>query len=101
MKIYSEITKKEYKNVEECLKEEAIYKEEEDKKKKEKEKLSLEKKTRAQEVSNAYAAINEAQKNYNRLLKEFIKDYSSFHMTFVDEEEIPRLSLMEMFNLFP
>lgn len=74
MKIYSEITGKEYKTVEECQRDEeqvAVQKAAEAAKA---DKLKKERKQRAEEV-------NEAYKNYMKLLNNFVKDYGSYHLS--------------------
>jgi uncharacterized FlaG/YvyC family protein len=74
MKIYSEITGKEYKTVEECQHDEeqvAVQKAAEAAKA---DKLKKERKQRAEEV-------NEAYKNYMKLLNNFVKDYGSYHLS--------------------
>ena len=79
MKIYSEITGKEYKTVEECQKAEeemAIQKAAEAAKA---DKLKKERKQRAAEVDEAY-------KNYMKLLNNFVKDYGSYHVSFHSDD---------------
>ena len=79
MKIYSEITGKEYKTVEECQKAEeeiAVQRAAEAAKA---DKLKKERKERAAEV-------NEAYKNYMKLLNNFVKDYGSYHISFRSDD---------------
>lgn len=79
MKIYSEITGKEYKTVEECQKAEeevAIQRAAEAAKA---DKLKKERKERAAEVDEAY-------KNYMKLLNNFVKDYGSYHVSFRSDD---------------
>jgi uncharacterized FlaG/YvyC family protein len=79
MKIYSEITGKEYKTVEECQKAEeeiAIQRAAEAAKA---DKLKKERKERAAEVDEAY-------KNYMKLLNNFVKDYGSYHTSFRSDD---------------
>lgn len=97
MKIYSEITKKEYQTVDECLKDEAVFMEEKAKKDEEKNQLAKQRKEDAKKVEDAYKAIIEANKNYNKLRDEFIKKYGSFHMTVTNRgSEIP----FDFFDMF-
>lgn len=79
MKIYSEITGKEYKTVEDCQKAEeeiAIQRAAEAAKA---DKLKKERKERAAEVDEAY-------KNYMKLLNNFVKDYGSYHTSFRSDD---------------
>jgi len=79
MRIYSEITGKEYKTVEECQKAEeevAVQKAAEAAKA---DKLKKERKARAEEVDAAY-------KNYMQLLNAFVKDYGSYHLSFRSDD---------------
>lgn len=82
MKIYSEKTNKEYKSVDECLAAEAEFDAKLAAEKAKKEELAAARKERAGEVEKAYATMVEAQKTYSKMLKEFVKDYGSFHMTY-------------------
>ena len=50
---------------------------------------------RAKEVEDAYKAAVAAKKNYDDLLKAFLKDYGSFHATFKDVD--PFFSLFDWF----
>lgn len=87
MKFYGDLTKKLYNTAEECEKAEATFKaqiEEAEAKKKE---LAEAKAARAKEVTDAYQAVREAQKNYETLRGQFVRDYGSFHMTFRDPSE--------------
>ena len=79
MKIYSEITGKEYKTVEECLKAEeeaAIQKAAEAAKV---DKLKKERKQRAEEVEQAH-------KRYLELLNAFLEDYKSYHYSYRSDD---------------
>lgn len=79
MKIYSEITGKEYKTVEECQKAEeevAIQKAAEAAKA---DKLKKERKQRAEEVDKAH-------KHYLELLNAFVQDYGSYHATYRSDD---------------
>lgn len=95
MKIYSELTKKEYATVAECLSAEEEYKAKKAKEEKEKTALMEQRKLEAKEIEEAYKEILEANKKYHKLRDEFVKKYGSFHMTVKDlGSEIP----FEMFN---
>ena len=50
---------------------------------------------RAKEVEDAYKAAVTAKKEYDTLLKAFLKDYGSFHATFKDVD--PFFSLFDWF----
>ncbi len=79
MKIYSELTGKEYKTVEECQKaEEEIAIQLAEKQAKE-DQLKKERKERAAEVDAAY-------KNYMKHLNEFMKDYGSYHVSYRSDD---------------
>ena len=79
MRIYSEITGKEYKTVEECEKAEDAYQVEQAAKAAKEDKLKKERKERAAEVDAAY-------KNYMKLLNDFVKDYGSYHVSFRSDD---------------
>ena len=68
MKIISEKTNKTYTNVEECLRDEAIFDKAQEEKTKKQKQLELAKKDRAKEVEKAYNDLIEAQKNYNNIV---------------------------------
>lgn len=82
MLYYSEVLDKKFKSEEECVQAEAKYAEEQKAAKEKAEALSRERKDRAKEVEDAYAAAITAQKEYRKLLNQFVKDFGSFHMTF-------------------
>ena len=98
MLYYSEVTKKAYKTAEECQQAEFKVKEAENLEKIKKERLANERKARAAEVENARQALNEAQKNYHKVLEAFIKDYGSYHYTETSVDNIP--TLFDMLKLF-
>lgn len=81
MKIYSELTNKEYKTVDECLEAEKQFSEEKEKTAREKELLTQQRKEDAKQIEDAYKAIIEANKHYIELRDKFIEKYGSFHMT--------------------
>ena len=43
-------------------------------------------KARAEEISNARKDAIKAQEHYNELIKQFVKDYGSYHATYTDED---------------
>ena len=82
MKYYSEKTMKVYDKVEELNTAEKEYDEAhaaEIAKKKER-------KARAEEIDEARKEVIEAQKRYDELIKQFVKDYGSYHATYTDED---------------
>lgn len=93
MKYYSENTRKFYDSEQECAQAEIEYNKKLAAEKAKKEELSNARKTRANEVEEAYKAILDAKKHYNELLNAFVKDYGSFHMTLKTGDDNP-------FNLF-
>mgnify|MGYP000008395797 FL=1 len=91
MKYYSEMTNKVYETKEECEKaEEAIVA----KKKAEEEKqlaLKNERETRSKAVVDAFKKAREAEAEAQKLLKEFVKDYGSFHMSYNGKSSMPSM----------
>ena len=111
MKILSDKTNKEYATVEECLAAEKAFDEmvakqqaEKEKalaeKKAKEEKLAAERKARAIEIEAAYKASVESYKHYQELLKNFIHDYGSFHMTVHTGDLNPFDSFKHLFQDF-
>ena len=111
MKIYSEKTNKEYTTVEECLQAEKEFDEAVAKEKAEKERklaeeqakhkaLTEARKSRANEVEEAYKAVIEAQKHYHELLQAFCKDYGAFHMTLHTGEGNPFDAFNHLFDFW-
>lgn len=97
MKFYSEQLNKLFDSVEELKAAEdkvnAAKKAEEEKKAA----LKAQREERAKEVEEAFKLASEAQSKANELLKEFIKDYGSFHTTLRE----PIASIWDnFFNLF-
>ncbi len=86
MKYYSDITKDLYESAEACAEAEAA----ELKARKEAEeaavKKSKERKTRADEIDNAFKALKEAQQHYYDLVSEFVKDYGYYHKSYTLDE---------------
>lgn len=91
MKYYSEMTNKVYETKEECEKaEEAIVA----KKKAEEEKqlaLKNERETRSKAVVDAFKKAREAEAEAQKLMKEFVKDYGSFHMSYNGKTILPSM----------
>lgn len=79
MKIYSEITGKEYKTVEECQEDEQKVAEQKALEAAKADKLKKERKQRAEEVDEAY-------KHYMELLNAFLKDYKTYHVSFRSDD---------------
>lgn len=92
MKFYSEKTKKMYDAVEQLEAAELEY----DKKHEAELAKQKERKARAEEIDEARKAIIAAEKHYNELLNQFIKDYGSYHATYSDEVT----SIRDFFNRF-
>ena len=99
MKYYSEVLKKTYDTEKECRAAEAKYEEEVAEKKRKEAELSNARKARAKEVEDAYKNVHEAQKKYNALLRKFIEDFGSFHMTFRDEDNFEDI-FRDWFGIF-
>ncbi len=100
---YSEKLNKHFDTEEECLKaeEEQSKKLELEKKKKE------ERKVRADEVTEAFKAVEEAKVELNKvyekaydLLNKFCKDYGAYHASYSSKELKPVKSLLELFDPF-
>lgn len=98
MKYYSEITNKVYETKEECEKaEEALIA----KKKAEEERqlaLKNERETRSKAVVDAFKKAREAEVEAQKLMKEFVKDYGSFHMSYNGKTTLP--SMFDVLNNF-
>ena len=79
MKIISEFTNKEYPTVEECLKDEELYKAKEEERRRA-EKLRLEEKeAHKAHVNELRTAADDAIKNYQKALTEYSKKYGEFY----------------------
>jgi len=98
MLYYSEVTKKAYKTAQECEEAEFKVKEAENLEKIKKERLANERKERAAAVEEARKNMVKAQKDFNKVLQDFIKDYGSYHYTETSIENVP--SLFDLFKLF-
>lgn len=98
MKYYSEMTDKVYETQEECEKaEEALVA----KQKAEEEKqlaLKNEREARSKEVVEAFKKAREAEAEAQKLLKEFVKDYGSFHISYNGKSSMP--SMFDVLNDF-
>lgn len=95
MKYYSEITKQFYDDADSCTTAEETAKATIEKQEAEKKALAEQKAARAKEVTEAYKAAREAQKTYDTLRNEFVKDYGYFHMSFTDPNEKSPFSFFE------
>lgn len=91
MKYYSELINKIYNTKEECEKaEEALVA----KKKAEEERqltLKNEREARSKAVVDAFKKARETEMEANKLMKEFVKDYGSFHMSYNGKSSLPTL----------
>ena len=86
MKIYSEILKKCYDTVEECLQAEQAVNEELEAKRIAKEKATAARKARAEEIEQARAEYLAAREKYNSLLSNFCKDFGAYHCSIKPSE---------------
>ena len=97
-KIYSDVTKQFYETMEEAEKAETEFAEAKKKAEEEKEKALAERKMKAEEIAEARKKMVEAQNNYEKLMREFINVYGSYHYSTSNMEEIPRLFTDFFFN---
>ena len=86
MKFYSEQLDKLFNSQEECEKAEAEAKRIAEEKAKAEEKKTSERKARAKEVEDALKAATAARAKYDKLLRDFCKDYGAFHYSFNGED---------------
>lgn len=98
MLYYSEITKKNYKTSDECIKAEEEALNAQVKAKQEKERIAAERKTRAAEVEEARKNMITAQNKYKEVLEAFVKTYGSYHYSTTNTKDIP--TLFDIFNPF-
>lgn len=98
MKFYSESLKRLFDTEKECKEKEAIYAEEQEKKKAREKKLADDKRARANEVTESYSKVREAQKAYLKLKNEFIQDYGYFHVSYRDIDDIPFVDIFDLFK---
>lgn len=90
MKFYSEELKTLFDTQEECKSAEKEALEAKKRAEEEQEKLQAERKARADEVTAARKAMIEAQKNYEKVLTDFIRDYKTYHYSTTNLDDIPR-----------
>ena len=104
MKFYSENLKKFFDTEKECLAAEEKSKRKAEVEAKKKEELANTRKERAKAIDEAREVMIKAEKDYNKLVREFIKDYGSYHASYStkDCDFIDDLDLMidSLFRLF-
>ena len=98
MKYYSTELKQLFDTQEECEQAETTALEAKKKAEEEKSQLLAERKARAKEVEEAQKELVAAQKKYNTLLRDFLRDYKTYHYSASSMEDIPRL--MDWFTFF-
>lgn len=98
MKYYSEVLKKTFDSETECLDAEKKHQLEVEEAEKKKAEITKVRKERAKEVESAFKAVKEAQKKYNKLLSNFVKDYGAFHMTLATEDTFD--DIFDLLRLF-
>lgn len=98
MRYYSETLKQLFDTEEECEKAESEALEAKKKAEEERTKLLAERKVRAQEIEDARKIMQEAQNKYNKLLREFLRDYKTYHYSTNSIDDIPRI--MDWFGFF-
>lgn len=86
MKYYSEITKVLYNSVEDLEGAEMKVKQAEEAARKAKEEEEMKARVIKAERAEAAKEVEEAFKNYNKLLNDFCRKYGPFHMTFTNED---------------
>lgn len=91
MKYYSENLKQLFDTQEECEKAETTALEAKKRAEEEKEKLLAQRKVRAKEIEDSRKALVEAQNAYNKLLREFIRDYGTYHWSTSNLDDIPKM----------
>ena len=103
MKFYSENLKKFFDTEKECLAAEEESKRKAEVEAKKKEELANARKERAKAIDEAREVMIKAEKDYNKLVREFIKDYGSYHFSYssndVDDDELNDL-FDSLFRLF-
>ena len=95
MKFYSEKLNKVYDTEQACVEAESAHDKAIAEAEAKKKVLVEERATRAKEVEDLYKAAVEAKKAYDDKLREFLKDYGSFHATFRNVD--PFFSLLDWF----
>lgn len=88
MRIVSDITGKSYDTVDACLAAEEEYNKALAERKAKEEEKAANRKAKAKEVQEAY-------ENYHKKLKEFCKEYGTYHMT-INEEELGTPTLFDL-----
>lgn len=96
MKFYSDKLNKLFESADDCAKAEAAAIKAEEEKKAAEQKKAETRKARAKEVEDALKASVEARAKYDKLLREFCKDYGAFHYSFNSENEDEN----DIFNFF-
>ena len=79
MKIISELTNKEYSTVEECLKDEELYKAKEEEKRQAEKRRLEEKEAYKAHLNELRIAADDAINNYQKSLTEYSKKYGEFY----------------------
>lgn len=101
MKYYSESLDKFFDKKEDCEKAEV---ELEEKRKAEAQKqltLKTEREARSKEVVEAFKKAREAEAKAQKLLKDFVKDYGSFHMSYNGKSSVPSMfDILDNFFIF-
>ena len=95
MKYFSETLNQVFNTENECLEAENKHSKALEAAEAKKKALADERATRAKEVEDAYRAAAAAKCEYDRLLREFLKDYGSFHATFKNID--PFFSIFDLF----
>lgn len=98
MRYFSDVTKKIYETEDALIKAETEVIEARKAKEEKEKKLKNERAARAKVVEEAIENAKKAQSDANMLLKDFIKDYGSYHSSVTKTE--PTLSLFDFFDLF-
>lgn len=97
---YSTVTRKFYESEKEALEAEQAHEREQAEAAEKAAKLAEERKASAKKVEDAYRAVIEAQNEYNKLRREFIDKYGSFHMTFSTKDGDLFTNLFDRFFCF-
>ena len=100
MRYFSDVTRKFYESEKEALEAEQAHEREQVEAAEKAAKLAEERKASAKKVEDAYRAVIEAQTEYNKLRREFIDKYGSFHMTFSTKDGDLFTNLFDRFFCF-
>ncbi len=84
MRYYSDNLKELFDTEKECLEAEESAKKAAEEAKAKAEELKEERKARALEIEEALKNLKDAQKFYSNLVREFVKDYGSYHYSYTD-----------------